>query len=125
MAEPTTVLLVEDDDQARELIRTILSQQGYLVLAAASGVEAVDIARKHPGRVDLLLSDMLLPEMSGYDTAQQVRSIHPDVPVLFISGYIEGDIVEKALADLNASFLDKPFSPSDLTTKIRSLVDGV
>jgi CheY-like chemotaxis protein len=114
-----TVLLVEDDDQVRAFVRTLLKQDGYEVLEASSGAEGLALARSHGAAIHLLISDMLLPELSGYDLAHQVRLEFPNIPVLLMTGYVEGDIVERSVDELRAVFLDKPFQPAVLLRKVR------
>ena len=119
-----TVLLVEDDEQVRSFIRMLLTTNGYRVLEAATGMEGLTIAQSEGGTVDLLLSDMLLPELSGYDLAQQVREIHPTMRILFMTGYVEGDIVQRCLSDFGATFLDKPFQPNILLGRVQEAVEA-
>jgi CheY-like chemotaxis protein len=119
---PRTILLVEDDDQVRAFIRTLLLQEGHQVLEARTGIEGFNRARELNCRIDLLLSDMLLPELSGYDLAVRLRAENPRMKILFITGYVEGDIVQKCVADLNASFLDKPFQPAVLRDRVRQIL---
>lgn len=114
-----TILLVEDDDQVRVFIRTLLKQDGYHVLEAATGAEGLAIARAHGAGIDLLITDMLLPELSGYDLAELVRAEHPGIALLLMTGYVEGDIVERSVTELKAVFLDKPFQPAVLLRKVR------
>ncbi|HUS05759.1 MAG TPA: response regulator [Bryobacteraceae bacterium] len=121
---PGTILLVEDDEQVRGFIRSLLTNDGYEVLEASTGAEGLKVAQNHGSDIDLLLSDMLLPELSGYDLAQSLRPQFPDLKILFITGYVEGDIVQRCLGDLGAAFLDKPFQPSVLLGKVREAVSN-
>lgn len=117
-----TILVVEDDDQVRAFIRTLLTNDGHRVIEARTGGEGLALAEKHRSEIDLLLSDMLLPELSGFDLAQQLRSQFPQLAVLFMTGYIEGDIVQRCTDELQAGFLDKPFQPAVLLQKVRELI---
>jgi two-component system cell cycle sensor histidine kinase/response regulator CckA len=117
-----TVLLVEDDEQVRGFIRSLLTNDGYEVLEARTGADGLAVAMKRGADIDLLLSDMLLPELSGFDLAQGLRGQFPDMKVLFITGYVEGDIVQRCLGELGAGFLDKPFQPSVLLSKVREAI---
>lgn len=117
-----TILLVEDDEQVRGFVRSLLKGEGYRVLEARTGADGLKTAQEHKGEIDLLLSDMLLPELSGYDLAQQLQSGHPQMKVLFMTGYVEGDIVQRCVGELGASFLDKPFQPSVLLGMVREAV---
>lgn len=117
-----TVLLVEDDEQVRGFIRGLLVHDGFRVLEAAAGAEGLRLAEEHGGEVDLLISDMLLPEMSGFDVAKTLLERDPKIKILFITGYVEGDIVQKCIGELGASFLDKPFQPHVLLNRVREAV---
>lgn len=116
------VLVVEDDEQVRAFIRTLLTNNGYNVLEAGTGFEGLAIAETEGTTVDLLLSDMLLPELSGFDLAQKVTERHPRIKVLFITGYVEGDIVQRCISELGASFLDKPFQPNALLSRVHDAI---
>jgi two-component system, cell cycle sensor histidine kinase and response regulator CckA len=118
------VLIVEDDDQVRTFIRTLLANNGYTVLEARTGMEGLKIAESEGSQVDLLLSDMLLPELSGFDLAQKVVERNPSVKVLFMTGYVEGDIVQRCISELGASFLDKPFKPSALLARVENAISS-
>jgi CheY-like chemotaxis protein len=117
-----TVLLVEDDDQVRAFIRSLLSQAGYRVVEASTGAEGLKKAEEIGYQVDLLLTDMLLPELSGFDMAEQIMRRRPGLKILFVTGYVEGDIVQRCIAELGASFLDKPFAPAVLLQRVRDMV---
>lgn len=117
-----TVLLVEDDEQVRSMIRALLTKNGYHVLEASNGAEGLAIAEAEGQNIDLLLSDMLLPELSGFDLAQRALQRHPQMKVLFITGYVEGDIVQRCMSDLQASFLDKPFQPNVLLSRVHEAI---
>ena len=119
-----TVLLVEDDEQVRGFITSLLKGDGYHVIEAGTGSEGLDMAQRHTGEIDLLLSDMLLPEVSGYDLAQQLQPRFPQMKVLFMTGYVEGDIVQRCVGELGAAFLDKPFPPQVLLSKVRNVLDS-
>lgn len=120
-ANEGTVLLVEDDDQVRAFIRSLLVGHGYRVIEARTGREGLQLAEQHASEIDLLLSDMLLPELSGFDLAKQLRDRHPHLNVLFMTGYVEGEIVQRCTTELNAGFLDKPFQPNVLLGRVREL----
>lgn len=128
MKEPAppggTILLVEDDEQVRGFVRTLLVKDGYKVLEAADGMEGLEVAARHEGPIDLLVSDMLLPELSGFDLAQQLQPRYPNMKVLFMTGYVEGDIVQRCTVELGASFLDKPFQPNVLLSHVRGAVSA-
>jgi len=113
------VLLVEGDEQVRSLVRTLLTTNGYHVLEASNGHEALAIVQREDASVDLLLADMLLRELSGFDLAQQALLRHPRMKILFMTGYVENDIVQRCMTELQAYFIDKPFQPSALLNLIR------
>ena len=117
-----TVLLVEDDDQVRSFVRMLLTNNGYRVLEARTGAEGLTIAESEAQNIDLLLSDMLLPELSGFDLALRLLERKPDTKVLFMTGYVEGDIVQRCIAELGASFLDKPFQPNALLSRVQEAI---
>jgi two-component system cell cycle sensor histidine kinase/response regulator CckA len=118
------VLLVEDDDQVRSFIRMLLSSNGYQVLEASTGAEGLEIAERQSNEIDLLLSDMLLPELSGYDLAQKVQELRPQIKILFMTGYVEGEIVQRSISELGARFLDKPFQPAILLTRVEEAINA-
>ena len=119
-----TILLVEDDEQVRGFVRALLTKDGYRVIEAATGADGLELAQTHQGPIDLLVSDMLLPELSGYDLAKSLQPQYPDMKVLFMTGYVEGDIVQRCTSDLGAAFLDKPFQPSVLLSRVREALGG-
>jgi two-component system cell cycle sensor histidine kinase/response regulator CckA len=119
-----SVLLVEDDDQVRSFIRMLLTNNGYRVLEAQTGAEGLAIVKSESRNIDLLLSDMLLPELSGFDLAQQTLELKPEMKVLFMTGYVEGDIVQRSISELGASFLDKPFQPNTLLTRVQEAISS-
>jgi len=117
-----TILLVEDNDLVRSLVQDALQVEGYTILEAASGGEALLIARQQQGRIDLLLTDVVMPEMSGGKLAEQLQALHPQLKVLFMSGYV--DVVERhKMLTAEIEFIHKPFSPSKLTAKVRQVLD--
>ena len=119
-----TVLLVEDEQDVRSLAYRLLRQQGYKVLVAANGVEALHIAREHSGeKIDLLLTDVVMPQMSGKELADQLKTSRPDVKILYTSGYTDDDIVHHGMLDPGTHFLQKPFSHKDLSRKVREVLD--
>ena len=118
------VLLVEDDHQVRSFIRMLLSTNGYEVLEASTGAEGLELAEQHSAEIDLLLSDMLLPELSGYDLALKVLELRPRMKILFMTGYVEGEIVQRSMTELGASFLDKPFQPSTLLARVQESIES-
>jgi len=121
-APSSTILVVEDDDQVRALVRTLLTSDGFRVIDARTGAEGLRLALEFDDRIDLLLSDMLLPEISGFDVAAQVKSRYPDMKVILMTGWVEGEIVQRCVSELGAAFLDKPFAPAKLRQMVREML---
>jgi len=119
-----TILLVEDEAGLREMARELLEGQGYTVLAAADSQEAMRICNGHPGPVDLLLTDLVLPTASGNELARRLHGIRSQIRVLFMSGYPAETIVERGVLEPGAAFLEKPFTPDALARKVRQALDG-
>jgi PAS domain S-box-containing protein len=117
-----TVLLVEDEDGVRNLVRLALQMKGYTVLEACHGADALQICEKWSGPVDLLVTDMVMPKMGGRELARHLRERNPKLRVLFLSGYTDDALLRDGF-DEGTPFLPKPFSPSDLAKKVRELLD--
>jgi two-component system, cell cycle sensor histidine kinase and response regulator CckA len=118
-----TILVVEDDDQVRQLACTILENSGYQVLAAQGGSQALKMAEAHQGEIHLMLTDVIMPGMNGKEVYAKARHIHPGLRVLFMSGYTTNVIARHGILEQGIQFIQKPFSVSDLTTKIRQVMD--
>ena len=118
-----TVLLVEDEETLRSLGAVVLETYGYNVLTAANGQEALRVAHRHRGKLDLLLTDVVMPGINGCELAAMLRNRQPGLKVLFLSGYTEEDIVSRGIPNDGSAFLNKPFSPASLVTKIRQVLD--
>jgi PAS domain S-box-containing protein len=118
------VLLVEDEDAVRALARYVLQQCGYTVLEARDGSEAVQRAGQHPGRIDLLMTDVVMPRMGGREVAERLTELHPGVKVLFLSGYTEDAVVRHGILEAQVAFLQKPFRPGALAAKVREVLDS-
>jgi CheY-like chemotaxis protein len=119
-----TVLVVEDQDQVRTLVRGILDRNGYKVLEASSGGDALVLCEQHLGSIDLLLSDVVMPRMSGPELADRLRRLRPDLKVLLMSGYADRKVVGPAGLDNGFGFLQKPVTPDALGRKIREMLDA-
>ena len=119
-----TILLVEDEDAVRELARDILKQNGYHVLEAAEGVTAVGLSQRYAGQIHLLLTDMVMPGPSGRELARQLAPIRPGMRVLYISGYTDEAIANHDGSDRGTAFLQKPFSPASLASRVRKILDA-
>ena len=119
-----TILLVEDEERVREVIKDALERLGYTVLAATDGAQALELAAGHTGTIDLLLSDVILPKMSGPELAKEIAVLRPQLRLLFMSGYTDDRIVYHGVFDTGA-FIQKPLTPTALATKVRALLDHV
>ncbi len=118
-----TILLVEDEDVVRGLARKILMQAGYSVLDAKSGDEAIRLCHAHAGPIDLLLTDVVMPEISGKEVADRLLELRPSIRVLFMSGYTDEAIVQHGVLDANVKFIQKPFTWVGLTKKVGEVLN--
>ncbi|HSA92655.1 MAG TPA: response regulator [Terriglobales bacterium] len=116
------ILVAEDDPAVRELLREILSNQGYLVLLAAHSAEALEIARQHRGPIHLLISDVIMPGISGPELAYQLRGLRPEMNVLYVSGYADDALSRRGALVEGTTFLQKPVSPEVLLEKVRQIL---
>lgn len=118
-----TILLVEDEELVRNLNREILESYGYKVIEARNGVEALKIYSEGETAIDLLMTDVVMPEMGGSELALKLAETHPDLKVLFTSGYTDDAVVRHGVIDDSANFLQKPFSLDNLLNKVREILD--
>jgi signal transduction histidine kinase/ActR/RegA family two-component response regulator len=119
-----TILVVEDEKVVRNLTKRILAEQGYKVLEASAGDEALQLFREKPGlKIDLLLTDIVMPKMGGKELAERIRILQPSARILFFSGYTDEAIVRQGVLDRGIPFLQKPFSPQVLASKVREVLD--
>ncbi len=119
-----TILLVEDEAAVRLLVRGTLEQNGYDVLDAGSGAEALVMANERKQPIHLLVTDVVMPGMSGREAAQQVTLAHPETRVLYMSGYTDDAVVRHGVLESSAAFVQKPFTPDSLLRKIREVLDA-
>ncbi len=117
-----TILVAEDNEMVRSLARAILEKQGYRVLVAANGGEALQALTDHAGQIDLLLTDVVMPDMNGKELFERVSQTHPGLRVLFMSGYTENVIAHHGVLDEGVSFIQKPFTVQALTGKVREVL---
>jgi PAS domain S-box-containing protein len=118
-----TILLVEDEEQVRTLAKNVLKRQGYAVVDAHDAAAALAIASKHDGRIHLLLTDVVMPKMSGRELAEKLGPTRPDMKVLFMSGYTDDTIVHHGVLGEGVAFLQKPITPDTLARKVREVLD--
>jgi PAS domain S-box-containing protein len=118
-----TILLVEDETVVRHLVAEILENTGYTVMQAGDGPSALELLRRHSSKLDLLVTDVVMPGMSGPEVAQAVTSMRPGTQVLYTSGYTDSAIGHHGVLEPGIAFLQKPFSADDLTRKVRALLD--
>jgi two-component system, cell cycle sensor histidine kinase and response regulator CckA len=116
------VLLVEDEAAVREVTRRILDRNGYQVLAAASGLEAIDVVTGQNGHIDVLLTDVVMPKMLGKEVADRVTDLQPGVRVLFMSGYTQGLLSAQGVLEPGLNLIEKPFSEASLLAKLREVL---
>jgi PAS domain S-box-containing protein len=118
-----TILLVEDEPSILRMTRMMLERKGYTVLSAATPSEALEKAKNHSGAIDLLMTDVVMPEMNGRDLAGQITVLYPGICLLFMSGYTANVIAHHGVLDDGISFIQKPFSMADMTEKVREVLD--
>jgi CheY-like chemotaxis protein len=119
-----TILIVEDEPMLRELAREILKDSGYAILEAGSGREAIEVWNRHPGKISLLLTDMVMPEgVSGVALAERLIAGWPQLKVVYMSGYTSDDVSEELLKRTNATFIQKPYGHAELTKIVRDCLD--
>jgi PAS domain S-box-containing protein len=119
-----TILLVEDDAGIRRLVRQVLAERGYWVLEAIDGKHAIQISEQHTVPIHLLVTDLVMPEMSGRDLAEHLKPSRPNMKVIFMSGYTDKAIVHRGELDPGTAFLQKPFTPDALARKVREVLDA-
>ena len=118
-----TILLVEDEEMLRKLARQSLTGYGYRILEASNGNDAIELAAKYSGHIDLLLTDVIMPEMNGRELANNLLQNYAHLKVLFMSGYTDDAIVHQGVLDESANFIQKPFTPESLALKVREILD--
>ena len=119
-----TVLIVEDDESVAKLIRTLLQHAGYTVLEAKNGKDALHLLTTHSGAVHLVVTDMVMPQMSGWELLQKIGEFRPGLKALFMSGYTDNALLRQGMATSQTPFLQKPFTPTALVSKVREVIDA-
>ena len=119
-----TILLVEDDEMVRTLVRETLEREGYKVIDSADPVEAQRIAENYRGKMQLLITDVVMPKLSGKELAKALMSHRPEMRVLYMSGYTDSAIVNSGILQQEVAFLQKPFTPAGLSAKVREVIEA-
>ncbi len=119
-----TVLLAEDEESVRTLTRVVLEMHGYTLLEAGDGEEAVRVCGEHEGRIDLLISDVVMPGLGGRELADRVAAMRPGLRILYLSGYTDDAVVRHGVLQAETAFLQKPFTVDALACKVREVLDG-
>ncbi len=119
-----TVLLAEDEAPVRAVARQVLERHGYTVLEAPSGEAALDVARRYSGAIHLLLTDVVMPGMSGHDLAKRLAALRPEVRVVYMSGYTDDAITRHGVLEPGLAFVQKPFTPDAIARKVREVLDA-
>ena len=117
-----TILVVEDDEAVRGLIRKVLQRAGYTVLDTGHPEEGIKICQEYPGDIHVLLTDVIMPKMGGRELADKIQTLHPSINIVYMSGYTDNAIVHHGVLESGTAFIEKPISPEDLLTKIRSFI---
>ena len=118
-----TILVVEDEDALRTLLCRFFRLYGYDVLEARHGGEALLICERHPGPIHLMITDVVMPQMSGKELADRLAPLHPEMAVFFMSGYTDSDLSGYGAPESFQHFIPKPFRPMDLVKKVRDFLD--
>ncbi len=118
-----TILLVEDEEAVRKLVRRTLEKHGYQLLVAATGTEALEILQNHSERIHLVITDVIMPQMGGRQLAERLKALHPKIRILFVSGYTESSVLRSGNLAEGEAFLQKPFTPLALARRVRELLD--
>jgi CheY-like chemotaxis protein len=116
------VLLVEDQSEVRKVVRRVLQLQGFTVLEASEGREALQLSNDRSGPIDLLVTDVIMPHMSGRELADQLTVLRPTMKVLFLSGYTDDAMIRHGVLEGDRAFLQKPFTPEALAEKVREVL---
>jgi CheY-like chemotaxis protein len=119
-----TILLVEDEEQVRQIAQQILTTLGYHVLPATNGQEALAVAEEHDGNIELTITDVVMPQLSGREMVERLVPLRPNMKVLYMSGYTDDAIVRHGLLDERLEFIQKPFAADAFARKIRSVLDS-
>jgi two-component system, cell cycle sensor histidine kinase and response regulator CckA len=117
-----TVLVVEDEDAMREVTRRVLTRNGYHVITAVNGLNAIEVAAARQGGIDILVTDVVMPQMLGKEAAERIRALHPGVKVLFMSGYTQGVLDTQGIIETGVNLIEKPFTERSLLAKLHEIM---
>jgi CheY-like chemotaxis protein len=120
-----TILVVEDEASILKLTRKILQGMGYTVFTANTPQQAIALAEGHAGRIHMVITDVVMPEMSGRDLADRLHSLDADIKFLFMSGYTANAIIHRGVLDEGIAFIQKPFTRKRLAAKVQEVLNGV
>jgi CheY-like chemotaxis protein len=118
-----TILLVDDEDIVRALTRQILEGGGYEIIEARNGIEALSVFEKPGCKIDLMITDVEMPQMGGRELAKRLATKHPSTRILFTTGYLDDETIRSDEQEFGTNFIEKPFTPESLTQKVRELLD--
>jgi len=119
-----TLLIVENEAAIRNLLQMALRKNGYTVLAAESGREALDLVSTHSGPIHLLITDVMMPDIDGPELVRRLSTIRPETQTLFMSGYMDDALGDQGVLATSVNFIQKPFSPRTIAQKVRDILDG-
>jgi CheY-like chemotaxis protein len=119
-----TILLVEDGESVRRLASRILTRAGHTVIEAANGREALEVAARHEGEIDLILTDVVMPELNGRELVDRIRESRPGIRALYMSGYTDDEIVRRGLLSSDMAFIEKPFTSARLLERVQGVLQG-
>jgi DNA-binding NtrC family response regulator len=119
-----TILLVEDEEAVRSMVSKVLQNKGYTVLEASHGNDALEVCDKFEGSIHLMVTDVIMPQMSGRELAERLAPLRPEMRVLYMSGYPDNTIVQHGVLKPGTAFLQKPFTISALELKVREILDS-
>ena len=119
-----TILVVEDEEMLLELVKSFLETNGYRVLTAKDGAEAVEMYKRHKDAIALVLSDMGLPKIAGLEAFQLMKAINPEIKIIFASGYLDPELKSVLLQSGAKDFIGKPYTPDEVVKKVREILDA-
>ena len=119
-----TLLVVEDDDSVREFTKRMLKTLGYNVLIASDGQKGLELFKSHASQIDMIITDMIMPNMTGKQFVEAVRQIDKDIKIMFVSGYSPDDTTDGTALGQSVAFFQKPYTRDQLAKKIRDVLDG-